>query len=200
MTTLQSLSRRGMRPVLVLAVASLLSLPVEGHSQVSENSNEVVDPLSSLKSMLSGPCGKYFGIDSCSSDSFKGTVIEVSGPDRLTVQLTGNKTVHVRLAGVKVPEKFAEDARQLLSSLLLTEPIDVVIFCGEKLPKGRLVGRVLSSGNEVNLELIRQGFAYFDGSWEGLASFDRCYYGLAEEVAKANRRGLWSKDADGTLK
>lgn len=199
MTTLQSLSRRAMQSALVLALASLLLLPAEVHSQVSKNFNEL-DPWVPFKNMLSGPCGEYFGIDSCSGESLEGLVIEISGPDRLTVRLASDKTVHVHLAGVEVPAEFTEDARQFLSSLLLTEPIDVFIFCGGQIPKGRLVGSVRGGGVEVSLELIRQGFAYFNGSEEGLDSYQGCTYRLAQEKAKAERRGLWSKDTEGTPK
>ena len=189
---IQPLSRKVMRSALLLASASLLLLPVDGHSQVPESSKEIVAS-SSFEKTLSGPCGEYFGIDSCHTDSFKGIVTEVLDPDLLVIRLASNKTVRVRIAGVNVPAEFAEDARQLLSSQLLTQPVEVIIFCMGQLPKGRLVGRVWVGGNEVNFELISQGFAYAKG-WEGLSSYDRCVYRMEQEEAKAKRRGLWSRD------
>jgi endonuclease YncB( thermonuclease family) len=194
--TLQLLPRRGIGSARVLAVASLFFLPADGHSQVPESSN---DPISAFKNMFSGPCGKYFGIDSCSDDSFKGIVTEVSDPERLTIRLASNKTVRVRLAGVNVPTEMAEDARQLLSSQVLTQQVEVVIFCGSQSPKGQLVGRVRGGGTEVNFELIRQGFAYVTGLSEGLDSFTRCVYGQAQEKAKAEKRGFWNNHTDEAL-
>jgi Staphylococcal nuclease homologue len=191
--TNQPLPRRGIQSASVLVIVTFLLLPVSVHSQTSESFSEG-DLENAIKSMLSGPCGKYFGIDSCSTDSFDGIVTDVSVPE-LTIQLASNaRTLRVRLAGVNVPAELADDVNQLLSSQLLNKPVNIIIFCKGQLPKGQLVGRVRGDGKEVNIELIRQGFAYFDGSGEGLNSYDRCTYSQAQEDAEAERRGLWSKE------
>lgn len=193
------LPRRGIRSALVLVIATFLLLPASVYSQAPESSDKG-DLDSAIKSMLSGPCGKYFGIDSCSVDSFDGIVTDVSVPE-LTIRLAGNATTNrVRLAGVNIPAELTDNVRQLLSSQLLNKPVNIIIFCKGQLPKGQLVGRVRGGGKEVSIELIRQGFAYFDGSGEGLDSYDRCTYGLAQEEAEAQRRGLWSKDTGETLR
>lgn len=193
--TNQPLAGRGIQSAAVLVIAAFLLMPLRVHSQTPESSNQG-DGDSMIKSILSGPCGKYFGIDSCSTGSFYGVVTDVSLPE-LTVQLERNARIkRIRLAGVNIPAELADDVHELLSSQLLNKPVNIVISCQGQL-KRRPAGRVLADGQEVNLELIRQGFAYFDGlgSWEGLNSYDRCTYARAQEDAEAEKRGLWTEEA-----
>jgi endonuclease YncB( thermonuclease family) len=57
---------------------------------------------------------------------------------------------------------------------------------------GRLVGKVMIDGVDVNLEQIKDGLAWFFRKYQNeLSAEDRLTYLHAEEYAKENRLGLW---------
>ena len=61
---------------------------------------------------------------------------------------------------------------------------------------GRLVGRVLLDGRDINLEQLRRGMAWHRvGDQQELSSEDRRAYAASEGEARQSRRGLWKESA-----
>jgi endonuclease YncB( thermonuclease family) len=61
---------------------------------------------------------------------------------------------------------------------------------------GRLVGKILIDGMDVNLAQVKAGMAWHYKEYEREQSVeDRDLYAKAEDEARADRRGLW-QDAD----
>jgi endonuclease YncB( thermonuclease family) len=58
---------------------------------------------------------------------------------------------------------------------------------------GRQVGKVLESGQDVNLEQVRRGMAWHYKAYEREQTpGDRRAYSAAEDAARAAKNGLWS--------
>jgi endonuclease YncB( thermonuclease family) len=89
-----------------------------------------------------------------------GRVVAVSDGGTIDV-LDDRKNVHrVRLAGIDAPEKaqpFGHRAKEHLSTTVFGKRVEV---SGEKIDRyGRIVGKVLVSGTDANLEQVKAGFA-----------------------------------------
>ena len=126
--------------------------------------------------------------------SLSGVVVGVSDGDTLTMLDTRLQQHKVRLAGIDAPEKrqpFGQRSKQSLGLLAYGRPVR--IEAGKTDRYGRLIGRVVVDGLDVNREQVRRGFAwhYVAYAREQSAS-DRDLYADAESSARAERRGLWS--------
>ncbi len=119
-----------------------------------------------------------------------GKVVGISDGDTLTILTREREQVKVRLHGIDAPESkqaFGTRAKQELSLLAFGKEARVEVV--EKDRYGRSVGRVFVGAVDVNLELVRRGFAWWYRSY---AKKDR---GLAaaELEAKNAGRGLWGE-------
>lgn len=118
-----------------------------------------------------------------------GRVVGVLDGDSILV-LDRSGTQHtVRLFGVDAPEKgqpFADRARSHLRGLLSGKTVGVVVQ--DKDQYGRLVGSVYSGERQVNVNLVRNGYAWW---YRRYAPHDRQLQ-QAEEEARENAVGLWA--------
>ena len=90
----------------------------------------------------------------------------VTDGDTITVVTDGQK-VTIRLVGIDAPEKsrgkhqigqpFSQTSTKHLASLVLNKPVDMVSYGTDRY--GRTLGVVYVEGKNVNLEMIRTGFA-----------------------------------------
>ena len=113
-------------------------------------------------------------------------------------QLDGDKVQHkIRLAGIDAPEKkqpFGNRSKESLSELAYDKTVTVETDKRDKY--GRQVGKVLVNGQDVNLVQVERGMAWFYRQYQREQSpNDRRLYEAAEDVAKADKRGLW-RDPD----
>ena len=123
-------------------------------------------------------------------------MVGVADGDTITV-LDGTKTQHkIRLAGIDAPEKaqpFGQRSKQSLSDLVFDKT--VVVETDKRDRYGREVGQVLSEGVDVNLTQVQRGFAWHYKAYAREQSpSDRQTYAVAEDDARAARRGLWADD------
>ena len=73
---------------------------------------------------------------------------------------------------------------------------DVTVTYDKTDQYGRLVGKILLDGKDVNLEQVKAGMAWHYKEYEREQSpEDRKIYARAEDEARAARRGLW-RDPD----
>lgn len=128
-----------------------------------------------------------------------GRVVAVADGDTVTVLDDSNTQHKIRLAGIDAPEKkqaFGMRSKQSLSDLVVDR--QVIVETDKKDKYGRAVGKILVTGQDVNLEQVTRGFAWHYKAYEKEQSAnDRKLYDFAEMEARAARRGLWA-DPDPT--
>lgn len=125
---------------------------------------------------------------SASADMLEGIVVGVSDGDTLTVLSQDKQQSKIRLAQIDAPEKnqdYGQVSKQSLSDM--TYKKQAVIEYKEKDKYGRVVGKVLVDGVDVNLEQVKKGLAWVYRQYAD----DQAYY-VAEDSAKAQKINIWS--------
>ncbi len=124
----------------------------------------------------------------------KGKVIRVADGDTLTILIEPIKLdMPVRLSGIDAPEKgmpFGQVSKTSLSDLAFGKLATVI--WGKKDKYGRIVGKVLIDGQDVNLEQVNRGLAWHFKEYQDEQSVEeREAYAKAEIAASARHLGLW---------
>jgi len=127
------------------------------------------------------------------AETITGLVVGIADGDTLTV-LDADKVQHkIRLAGIDAPEKkqpFGNSSRESLSELVFDKPVEVVTSKNDRY--GRKIGKVLVKGQDVNLAQVKRGMAWVYRKYQHEQSYnDQREYEVAEDAAKAGKRGLW---------
>ncbi len=121
--------------------------------------------------------------------TLEGVVVGVSDGDTLTVLLEDKRQAKIRLAQIDAPEKkqdFGQAAKQSLSDMAYKKQVSVEYK--EEDRYGRVVGKVIVDGLDVNLEQVKKGMA-----WVYRQYADDQVYFSAEDVAKNQSIGIWSQ-------
>ncbi len=130
--------------------------------------------------------------------TLSGKVVRGADGDTLTVAAHGAGKVNVRLYGIDAPEvrhketpgqPFGRDARQALKSLTFGRSVRVEIVDVDS--HDRAVGVVYESGVDINLAMVREGWAWAYRRY--LAAPYASEYLGAERAARAKRLGLWKQ-------
>lgn len=133
-------------------------------------------------------------VSTAAQQTLIGRVVRIADGDTITVLDSSNTQHRIRLGGIDAPESkqdFGTQSKKSLSSMVFGKDVTVVY---EKTDQyGRLVGKVLLDGKDVNLEQVRAGMAWHYKEYEReQSSEDRELYGRAEDEARSARRGLWA--------
>ncbi len=142
--------------------------------------------------LLVGGCSRQPAID-----GLKCKVIKIVDGDTIDVLDANNESRRIRLQGIDAPERtqaFGTVSRQHLYDLLFGKDVTLQ---GEKTDRyDRILCKVLVEGQDVNLEQINAGLAWFYRQYEKeLSSDDSDSYSKAESEAHNAKRGLWSDPA-----
>jgi len=125
--------------------------------------------------------------------TLSGRVVKVADGDTVTVLDVSNTQHRIRLEGIDAPEShqdFGTQSKKNLSSLIFGRDVTVVYDKTDRY--GRLVGKILLDGKDINLEQIKAGLAWHYKEYErDQAPEDRELYARAEDEARSARRGLW---------
>jgi len=125
--------------------------------------------------------------------TLSGRVVKVADGDTVTVLDATNTQHRIRLEGIDAPEShqdFGTQSKRNLSSLIFDRDVTVVYDKTDRY--GRLVGKILLDGKDINLEQIKAGLAWHYKEYEReQAPEDREIYARAEDEARRARRGLW---------
>lgn len=121
-----------------------------------------------------------------------GYVVEITDGDTIVV-LDANRQQHkIRLAGIDAPESyqaFGSRSTESVANLSFKKAVSVEWI---KKDRGRLIGKVLINGVDINLEQVRAGMAWWYVKYAKEQSpADRRLYDQAEWQARAQRVGLW---------
>ena len=128
-----------------------------------------------------------------SANTLSGKVVAVLDGDTITV-LHDNVQTRVRITGIDAPEKkqaFGQRSKQSMSDCAFGKDVEID---WKKLDRdGRTIGKVVADGVDCGLRQIEIGMAWHYKAYaKNQSREDREAYALAEEKAKAERRGLWS--------
>jgi endonuclease YncB( thermonuclease family) len=117
-----------------------------------------------------------------------GEVVAIADGDTLTV-LDSSKTQHkIRLAGIDAPEKaqaFGTKARESLAAKVFRKNVHIEVIDVDRYR--REVGRIYLGNRFVNMEMVRDGFAWRYVQYDKPREFS-----AAEDDARKHRRGLWA--------
>ena len=131
------------------------------------------------------------------SPTLTGKVVAVEDGDSITI-LDKKKHQHkIELAGIDAPEDgqaFALKAQAFLSEQVMGQ---MVVVEGQRYDRnGRLIGKLLISGRDMNLEMLISGFAWHYKEYAAEQSDrDRQLYESAEFYARKSKFNLWSDAA-----
>ena len=138
----------------------------------------------------------FFSALSIKANSIEGRVVEIHDGKTMTVENTGRQIkVALKLAAPpETDQPFADLARVHLSGLVLNRQVTVE-YTG--LGVGALLmGRVFCDGRDIGLQMIRDGVAWFDRSYESeLTEAERKVYADSEQAARNEHRGIWQDPA-----
>lgn len=128
------------------------------------------------------------------ASTLTGRVVGIADGDTLTLLDEYNTQHKIRLSGIDSPEKgqpFGQVCKKSLSDRAYDRLVAVE---SNKLDRyGRVIGKVVVNGQDVNLEQVRRGCGWHYKKYQNEQSIDdRLGYGRAEEAARAGRIGLWS--------
>jgi len=118
-----------------------------------------------------------------------GWVSKVADGDTFTLNAVGQAPRAVRLYGIDAPER--DQAYGELATTALVARIDgreVRVAVEDVDIYGRLVGTVFVNDSNINLAMVEQGHAW----WYEQYARDAVELELAEQQARAARRGLWA--------
>ncbi len=137
----------------------------------------------------------------CSAAQFKAVVEKVSDGDTITVVRSDGSKERIRFLGIDAPEskqEFGPKSRNGLEKMLAKTDFKVTIVYHDTKGRdhyGRILGKVVADGKDINLEQLKKGNAWFYRDYErSLSSEDRTLYAEAEAAAKTKRTGLWAAD------
>ena len=121
-----------------------------------------------------------------SSSDLVGRVVKVSDVGPVAV-LDCSRTQHkIRLQGIDAPEKnqaYGDAAGRYLSGLVAGK--DVRVAWSKRDKYNRILGTVYANGEEVNLEMLKAGYAWHYKKFDSPPA-----YAQAESEARAAKRGL----------
>lgn len=136
----------------------------------------------------------------------EGTVTRVADGDTLTIQDDNGTKLKIRLYGIDAPESEkvsktgkvmkpgqpgGKEAHQVLVGKVMGKRVEVAIMGSGNYK--RLAGIVYWEGLDINLEMVRSGWAW--GYRQYLKSPYRSEYLSVEESARQSRLGLWRDPA-----
>ncbi|MCD8340290.1 MAG: thermonuclease family protein [Burkholderiales bacterium] len=133
--------------------------------------------------------------------SLKGTVERVIDGDTVEFLTSTGHTYRLHLLGVDAPELQQGDSGKISKGYLqkvlgYCENHVTVIYKEDESydPYGRLLGKVLCDGKDINLDLIKAGHAWVYIEYlHDLLPSDQEQYLKAEESAQQRKLGLWSE-------
>lgn len=128
------------------------------------------------------------------ADQIEGKVVGVADGDTLTV-LDDQKTHHkIRLMGIDAPEKgqpYGDASKRSLSDLVFGQL--VIVDFTKRDRYGRVIGKVIRNGKDLNVEQVRRGMAWHYKTYQNEQEIDdRSLYANEEYLAQRDRRGLWA--------
>jgi endonuclease YncB( thermonuclease family) len=123
--------------------------------------------------------------------------VRIADGDTVTVLDATNAQHRIRLQGIDAPEShqaFGTQSKKSLSEMIFDREVTVEYDKTDQY--GRLVGKIVLDGKDINLAQVKAGMAWHYKEYQREQTpTDRELYARAEDEARNARRGLWV-DAD----
>lgn len=124
-------------------------------------------------------------------------VVKITDGDTVNVLDQSSVKHKIRLMGIDAPERrqpFGLKSKQNLSAMVAGQFIEVEYNKYDRY--GRIIGKLLKDGQDINLMQIKQGYAWHYKHYQKEQSkLDRALYASAEIGARNKRIGLWAVPA-----
>ena len=135
-------------------------------------------------------CILFVDVLLCSAHAaeISGIVTKVSDGDTVWVMVNGGRREKVRLNRIDAPESdqpYGKAATERLKELVSGKSVRVV--CEDTDRYGRILGIVHLEGNNINLQMLREGCAWHYKYYDRTKS-----YADTESEARSAKRGLWA--------
>ena len=131
------------------------------------------------------------------ADTLTGKVIKITDGDTVHVLQANHIKEKIRLAGIDAPERkqpHGNKAKQYLASLIGNKLVTVEFSKRDRY--GRIVGKIEYKGLDVNLEMVKAGYAWHYKKYQKEQSADdRLSYRVAENNARLHKIGLFQDKA-----
>ena len=124
-----------------------------------------------------------------------GVISRVIDADTVVIKSDQGINYKVRLLGIDAPEinqVYGKEATRYLSNKVLGKNLKVL---GKNKDRyHRLLGKLILNGNDINLDLVKNGMAWHYKFYKkSQEKKDQLLYSNAEIYAKVNNLGLWAK-------
>lgn len=129
----------------------------------------------------------FFGALQVSADIIEGRVIGIHDGDSLILLTRSKSKLRIRMAGIDAPEegqKFAELVTKALAGKVFGKLVTVKSQIRDHY--ARIVGTVLLEGENVNLWMVKHGYAWHYSEYSEDSDFAE-----AEIQARAAKLGIW---------
>jgi endonuclease YncB( thermonuclease family) len=127
------------------------------------------------------------------AETLMGRVVGIADGDTITILDAFNQQHRIRLYGIDAPEKkqpFGARSKQNLAALAFAK--HVIVEWTKPDRYGRIVGKVIVDGQDVGLQKLQAGLAWWYRTYAREQSpQDRAAYSQAENEARMARVGLW---------
>lgn len=131
------------------------------------------------------------------ADVLLGRIVGVTDGDTVVLLDSARVSHKIRLAGIDAPEKgqpYSTRSKENLAKMIFGKQASVEFSKHDKY--GRVIGKFMLDGTDVNLMQIKEGLAWHYKKYEKEQSpSDRETYASAEQIARTQRRGLWADKA-----
>ena len=121
-------------------------------------------------------------------------MVKITDGDTLVVLDAGNTQHKIRLPGIDAPESnqpFGKRSKEALSALVAGQRVEVDWHKHDRY--GRILGKVIAQGKDVNLAQVRTGMAWWYRKYANEQSLvDQGIYAAAEAKARVTGVGLWT--------
>lgn len=127
-----------------------------------------------------------------SAEVLLGTVIAVHDGDTITLKNESDQK-KIRLAGIDAPElnqPYGVESRAALREAVIDKQVQIETTKTDKY--GRVVGKVIVDGQDINLKQVQSGMAWAYREYlKELSKVDKALYLETEAQSKAIAAGLW---------
>lgn len=127
------------------------------------------------------------------ADSLTGKVVKITDGDTVHVLQSNHVKEKIRLAGIDSPERkqpHGNKAKQYLASLIGNKFVTVEFTKRDRY--GRIVGKINHNDSDVNLAMVKAGYAWHYKKYQKeQSSDDQLSYAVAENNARLHGIGLF---------
>ena len=125
-----------------------------------------------------------------------GVISRVIDADTVVLKSDQGINYKIRLLGIDAPEinqVYGKEATRYLSNKVLGKNLKVL---GKNKDRyHRLLGKLILNGNDINLDLVKNGMAWHYKFYKkSQEKKDQLLYSNAEKYAKVNKLGLWGEE------